>query len=54
MSETLKSIVEIEAKHAEILEKLDELDSRILFTLEEWTRTKEPCDEKESLENGLI
>ena len=37
MNETLQKILEIDVRHTELLDRLADLDAKILAVLEEWT-----------------
>jgi hypothetical protein len=38
MNESLQKILEIDLRHNELLDRLDDLDSKILAVLEEWSK----------------
>ena len=40
MNEPLQTILEIDARHNELLDRLAELDAKILSVLDEWTNLK--------------
>ena len=40
MNETQNKILELDARHNELLDRLAELDAKILAVLEDWTRIK--------------
>ncbi len=37
MNESLQKILEIDSRHNDLLDRLDDLDAKILSVLEEWT-----------------
>ena len=50
MNDTLNKILEIDARHNELLDRLAELDATILTVLENWTRSKSSEPNQESSE----
>ncbi|MGL6196232.1 MAG: hypothetical protein ACRC2T_15555 [Thermoguttaceae bacterium] len=41
MNESLRKILEIDERHNDLLDKLDELDAKVRSVLEEWTLTQQ-------------
>lgn len=55
MGDPLQRLMELDARHTELLERLDELDLQVCAVLDEWIKSKEsPRNESEPSANAEI